>query len=79
MQNQQQLQGVAMSGSSGSAPRIPSSLHTPTGVHEVPRINSENSVKAPMKSNKNPNLPTFSGELPTPKGKAETICFRSNC
>ena len=71
MQNQQQLQGVAMSGSSGSAPRIPSSLHTPTGVHEVPRTNSESSVKAPMKSNKNPNLPTFSGELPTPKGEAE--------
>ena len=71
MQNQQQLQGEAMSGSSGSAPRIPNSLHTPTGVHEVPRTNSESSVKAPMKSNKNPNLPTFSGELPTPKGEAE--------
>ena len=24
-----------------------------------------------MKSTKNPNLPTFSGELPTPKGEAE--------
>ena len=60
-----------MPGSSGSTPRIPSSLHTPTGVYGVPRINSENSVKAPMKSTKNPNLPTFSGELPTPKGEAE--------
>ena len=28
-------------------------------------------MKAPMKSIKNPNLPTFSGELPTPKGEAE--------
>ena len=48
MQNQQQLQGVVMPGSSGSAPRIPSSLHTPTRVYGVPRINSENSVKASM-------------------------------
>ena len=31
MQNQQQLQGVVMPGSSGSAPRIPSSLHTRSG------------------------------------------------
>ena len=72
MQNQQQrLQGAIMPESSGSAPRIPSSLHTPTGVYGVPKISSEDSVRAPMKSTKNPNLPTFSGELPTPKGEAE--------
>ena len=70
-QQQQHLQGVIMPESSGSAPRIPSSLHTPTGVFGVRKIASEDSVRAPMKSIKNPNLPTFSGELPTPKGEAE--------
>ena len=72
MQNQQQqLQGVIMPESTGSAPRIPSSLHTPTGVYGVPQINSDDSMRTPMKSTKNPNLPTFSGELPIPKGEAE--------
>ena len=73
MQNQcqQHLQGVIMPESSGSAPRIPSSLHTPTGVYGIPKISSEDSMRAMMKSTKNPNLPTFSGELPTPKGEAE--------
>ena len=28
-------------------------------------------MRAPMKSTKNPDLPVFSGELPTPKGEAE--------
>ena len=71
-QNQQhQLQGAIQPESTGSAPRIPSSLHTPTGVYGVPKIGSTDSVRAPMKSTKNPNLPTFSGELPTPKGEAE--------
>ena len=67
----QHLQGAAASGSMGSAPRIPSSLHTPTGAYGVPLTNSQDSFKEPMKSTKNPNLPTFSGELPTPKGEAE--------
>ena len=70
-QHQQHLQGVIVPESSGSAPRIPSSLHTPTGVYGVPKSGSEDSMRAPMKSTKNPNLPTFSGELPTPKGEAE--------
>ena len=71
-QNQtQQLQGTVKPESAGSAPRIPSSLHTPTGVYGVPRIDSDESVRAPFKSVKNPNLPTFSGQLPTPKGEAK--------
>ena len=67
----QHLQGAAASRSMGSAPRIPSSLHTPTGAYGVPLTNSQDSFKEPMKSTKNPNLPTFSGELPTPKGEAK--------
>ena len=67
----QNLQGAAASRSTGSAPRIPSSLHTPTGAYGVPLTNSQDSFKEPMKSTKNPNLPTFSGELPTSKGEAE--------
>ena len=71
-QNQQlQLQGAVAPESSGSAPKIPSSLHTPTGAYGVPATNSQDSFREPMKSTKNPNLPTFSGELPTPKGEAE--------
>ena len=71
-QNQmQQLQGTVKPESAGSTPRIPSSLHTPMGVYGVPRIDSDESVRAPFKSVKNPNLPTFSGQLPTPKGEAK--------
>ena len=71
-QNQQlQLQGAMAPEGQGSAPKIPSSLHTPTGVYGVPATNSQDSFREPMKSTKNPNLPTFSGELPTPKGEAE--------
>ena len=33
----QQLQGAVAPPGSGSAPRIPSSLHTPTGVYGVPK------------------------------------------
>ena len=69
--HQAPLQGAMGSESSGSAPRIPSSLHTPTGVYGVPATTSGESVRAPMKSTKNPDLPVFSGELPTPKGEAE--------
>ena len=32
---------------------------------------SRESIRTPMKSTKNPDLPVFSGELPTPKGEAE--------
>ena len=71
-QNHQVPFQVAMgSESSGSAPRIPSSLHTPTGVYGVPATTSGELVRAPMKSTKNPDLPVFSGESPTPKGEAE--------
>ena len=59
------LQGAMGSESSGSAPTIPSSLHTPTGVYGVPATTSGELVRAPMKSTKNPDLPVFSGELPT--------------
>ena len=69
--HQTHLQGAIGSESSGSAPRIPSSLHTPTGVYGVPAVTSGESVRAPMKSMKNPDLPVFSRELPTPKGEAE--------
>ena len=67
----QQLQGAVAPGSLGSAPRIPSSIHTPTGVYGVVKTGSEETVSGLFKSTKNPNLPTFSGELPTPKGEAE--------
>ena len=67
----QQLQGAVAPPGSGSAPRIPSSLHTPTGVYGVPKTDSEVTIREPMKSTKNPSLPIFSGELPTPKGEAE--------
>ena len=72
IQNQQtHLQGVVGPESSGSTPRIPSSLHTPTGVYGVPVTTSEELVRVPLKSTKNPDLPVFSGEFPTPKGEAE--------
>ena len=75
MQNQQQLQGAVAPGSMGSTPRIPSSLHTPTGTYGVPASNSQGSMREPMKSTKNPNLLAFSGELP---GELTIICFRSS-
>ena len=72
MQNHQtHLQGAIGSESSGSAPRIPSNLHTPTGVYGVPAVPSGESIRMPMKSTKNPDLPVFPEELPTPKGEAE--------
>ena len=69
--HQSHLQGAIGSESLGSAPRIPSSLHTPTGVYGVPVTTSGESIRTPMKSTKNPDLPVFLGELPTPKGEAE--------
>ena len=68
---QTHLQSAVGSESSGSSPRIPSSLHTPTGIYGVPATVSGGSIRTPMKSMKNPDLPIFSGELPTPKGEAE--------
>ena len=56
------LQGGG-TGSTGSVPSIPSDLHTPVGVFPY--------GGAPMKNSKNPSLPAFSGEIPTPKGEAE--------
>ena len=56
------LQGNSV-GSTGSVPMIPSSLHTPTGLFPY--------GGAPVKNSKNPSLPAFSGEVPTPKGEAE--------
>ena len=56
------LQGVSVE-STGSIPRIPSDLHTPVGVFPY--------GSASLKNSKNPSLPAFSGEVPTPKGEAE--------
>ena len=69
--HQSHLQGAVGSESSGSAPRIPSNFHTPTGVYGVPATTSGESIRTPIKSTRNPYLPVFSGELPTPKGEAE--------
>ena len=56
--------------SSGSVPRIPSSIHTPTGVYGTTNVNP--SFQGHQKKNtKNPDLPVFSGEMPTPKGEVE--------
>ena len=56
--------------SSGSVPRIPSSVHTPTGVYGTTNVNP--SFQGVQKKNtKNPDLPIFSGETPTPKGEVE--------
>ena len=62
------LQGQSIM-STGSIPRIPSSLHTPTGVYGA--INPHSQHNPPRKNTKNPDLPTFSGEIPTPKGEVE--------
>ena len=48
----------------GSIPRIPSILSTPLFV-------PQQEEKQPHKISKTPHLPNFSGEVPTPKGKAE--------
>ena len=57
-------------GSTGSVPRIPSSLHTPTGVYSATNPHQQQQ-QCPRKNTKNPDLPTFSGEIPTPKGEVE--------
>ena len=62
------LQGQSVM-STGSVPRIPSSLHTPTGVYS--NANPHQQQNHPRKNTKNPDLPTFSGEIPTPKGEVE--------
>ena len=69
--HQSHLQGAIGSESSGSAPRIPYSLHTATGVYGAPATTSGELIRTPMKSTRNPDLPVFSGELPTPKGEAK--------
>ena len=62
------LQGQSVT-STGSVPRIPSSLHTPTGVYS--NANPHQQQNHPRKNMKNPDRPTFSGEIPTPKGEVE--------
>ena len=62
------LQGQSVM-STGSVPRIPSSLHTPTGVYS--NVNPHQQQNLPRKNTKNLYLPTFSGEIPTPKGEVE--------
>ena len=62
------LQGQSVT-STGSVPRIPSSLHTPTGVYS--NANPHQQQNHPRRNTKNPDLPTFSGEIPTPKGEVE--------
>ena len=62
------LQGQSVV-STGSVPRIPSSLHTPTRVYSS--VNPHQQQNLPRKNTKNPDLPTFSGEIPTPKGEVE--------
>ena len=47
----------------GSIPRIPSDLSAP--------LQSSEDGRPPHKMSKTPDLPNFSGELPTPKGEAE--------
>ena len=61
---------------SGSVPRIPSSVNTPTGAYGVPMTDGNpsgiSSFQGQQKKNtKNPDLPIFSGETPTPKGEVE--------
>ena len=56
--------------SSGSVPRIPSSIHTPTGVYGATNVNPS-FQGLQTKNTKNPDLPIFSGETPTPKGEVE--------
>ena len=62
------LQGHSV-GSTGSVPRIPSSLHTPTDIYNT--VNPHQQQNFARKNTKNPDLPTFSGEIPTPKGEVE--------
>ena len=69
------LQGHSV-GSTGSIPRIPSSLHTPTGVYGA--ANPHQQQHFPRKNMKNPDLPTFSGEIPTPKGRWSMIILFFN-
>ena len=57
--------------SSGSVPRIPSSIQTPTGVYGTMNLNPHKHQGHQKKNTKNPDLPIFSGETPTPKGEVE--------
>ena len=62
------LQGQSVT-STGSVPRIPGSLHTPTGVYS--NVNPHQQQNHLRKNTKSPDLPTFSGEISTPKGEVE--------
>ena len=73
-QLQGQIPAHSSIASSGSVPRIPSSIHTPTGVYGAANPNQlgHQSFQSYQKKNtKNPDLPVFSGESPTPKGEVE--------
>ena len=69
------LQGQSVA-STGSIPRIPSSLHTPTGVYTT--VNPHQQQSLPRKNTKNPDLPTFPGEIPLLNGKWSTIILFFN-
>ena len=70
-QLQGQIPAHSSSMSTGSVPRIPSSLHTPLGAYGSHNQNPHGQVVYPKKNTKNPDLPIFSGETPTPKGEVE--------
>ena len=60
--HQSHLQGAVGPESSGSAPRIPSSLHTPTGAYGVPAVNSGEEIEVSRKSTKcTVSLSVFAG------------------
>ena len=70
-QLQGQIPAHSSSMSTGSIPRIPSSLHTPLGAYGSHNQNPHGQIVYPKKNTKNPDLPIFSGETPTPKGEVE--------
>ena len=69
LQGQVQVHGSIVS--LGSIPRIPSSIQTPTGVYGTTNLNPHEHQGHHQKNTKNPDLPIFSGETPTPKGEVE--------
>ena len=63
------LQGQSVA-SSGSVPRIPSSLHTPVGVYGATNQGQQGQQTGPKKNTKKPDLPIFSGEDTDSKGRS---------
>ena len=62
--------------STGSIPRIPSSLHTPTGVYS--NVNPHQQQNHPRKNTKNPDLQHFQEKFPLLKGRWSTIILFFN-